>query len=186
MRSYLSSKCSSYDSLKYFHSNFISLKHPHPLFSFLQGNAYEIYAALIQARILCGSYRTEKLRRHWSKNKLGLCLFPECFSLKQMEDIKHFLIHFNRLNEARRRLVSVARNFSIDKPVFKLIIDEHLFSPDEDLQLQFLIDPSVLPKVIAVVQYFGVIILQNCFKISRMWCRLLHVARLRMIGKENL
>ena len=182
-RFYLSSKCSSLDSLKYLRTNFLSLNQPHPLFSYLQGNNYELRAACIQALILCGRYRTEKLRRHWSKNKFGYCLFPTCFNLKQIDDIHHFLLRCGGLFEERRRLASITRQFSVDKPVFKLLLDEYLFSDDDDLRIQFLVDPSVLPHVISAGQHFGPIIHQYCFKISRMWCRALHTARLKIVGQ---
>ena len=184
-RLYLSSKSNTFDSLKYLRGDYLSLSHPHPIFSNLQGNAYELRAASIQALILCGRYRTENLRRHWSQNKLGLCLFPECYSLKQIENIEHFLLQCNGLIEVRRRLAAFTRNYSHDKPVLKLLLDEYFFSCNDDLRLQFLIDPSVLPHVITAVQQFGAIIHQHCFKISRMWCRSLHVARVTMLDQRN-
>ena len=168
-RFYLSSQCGTFDSLKYLRTDFLSLNHPHPIFSYLQGNGYELRAASIQALILCGRYRTEKLKRFWSKNTFGFCLFPECFNLKQKEDIRHFLLLCAGLSDERRRLETFTEKFSLDKPVLKLLIDEYLFSTDDDLRIQFLVDPSVLPHVISAVQQFGVIIHQHCFKISRLW-----------------
>ena len=62
-------------SLKYFHPHYYSLSSPHPLWTTAGSSPYEVKKAVVQARMLSGRYRTEMLRRHWSENKEGHCLF---------------------------------------------------------------------------------------------------------------
>ena len=48
-------------SLSYFHPEFMSLLQPHPLYSTCGDNSFEVSKALVQARMLSGRYRTDKL-----------------------------------------------------------------------------------------------------------------------------
>ena len=72
-----------------------------------------------------------------------------------------------------------------DKPVLKKIVNMYLYSEDEEDRMQFIIDCSVLPLVIASYQLHGQIIHQQLFKISRTWCRSLHVARMEAFGRYS-
>jgi hypothetical protein len=50
--------------------------------------------------------------------------------------------------------------------------------------MQFSIDCSVLPLVIYSYQLHGLIIHQQLFKITRTWCRSLHVARMKALPPD--
>jgi hypothetical protein len=80
-------------SLRYFHPEFYSLSKPHPLWSTAGSSPYQVAKATIQAKMLSGRYRTERLMRFWSKNKEGLCLLPSCSELHLQEDLEHILVH---------------------------------------------------------------------------------------------
>ena len=120
-----------------------------------------------------------RVRCHWTDNKHGICLFPYCNNLKILDTQEHFLLHCTGLSDERRRLNNFSLRFSSDKPVLNLLLNEYLFSRDDGLRLQFLIDPSILPMIVSAAQVFGEHIIQNCFKIGRVWCRYLNAARLR-------
>ena len=163
---------------------FLSLNRPHPLITSLNGNAFEARAAVIQALLLCGRYRTEKLRRHWSAdNKLGFCRFQNCLDLKQIETQEHFILHCAGLSDERRRLCDIISRFASDKPVLQSLLVEYFYTNNDALKMQFLIDPSVLPRTISAFQQFGEEVHQHCFKVSRLWCRSLHLARLKKVCK---
>ena len=49
-------------SLKYFHPQFMSLTQTHPMFTSCGSNSYEVSKAIIQAKMLSGRYRTDKLQ----------------------------------------------------------------------------------------------------------------------------
>ena len=178
-RVYLSEKCSALSSLQYLRAPYLSLTQPHPIFASLQGNPYELRAASLQALLLCGRYRTEKLLRHWSSNKEGFCLNSECLNLKLVESREHFLLHCGSFSEERRRLYRIISDFSADKPVLKNLLNKYFYTDDDTVKMQFILDPSVLPQVISAVQVFGGIIHQYCLKVSRLWCRSLHAARMK-------
>ena len=98
---------------------FNSLLRPHPIWSSLDGNPYQTKAAHIQALLLTGRYRTERLCRFWSSNKDGLCILEKCFNLKISESIEHFLLHCDSLSDERRRLVLYSLSFAAENPILK-------------------------------------------------------------------
>ena len=170
-------------SLQYLHPSHLSLQCPHPIWTSLDGNPYQAKAARIQAVFLSGKYRTEKLCRFWSRNKEGICLLQPCKGLKISEDIEHVLLHCSALSDVRRRLVNFTTTYTSDKPVLRTIVDSYLYAPSTSLRMQFILDCSVLPLVIAEVQAQGKIIHQHLFRITRTWCRSLHVSRLKQLGR---
>ena len=175
----------SLPSLEYLHPSFLSLSHPHPIWTSLDGNPYQAKAARIQALFLTGRYRSERLCRFWSGNRDGFCLLQTCKNQKLFEDIEHILLRCTGLTEVRRRLLRFTLDYIADKPVLKPIIDTYLYSTQDVLRMQFIIDCSVLPMVISSYQLHGHIIHQQLFKISRTWCRSLHVARMKALGRYN-
>ena len=94
--------------------------------------------------------------------------------------MQHILLHCAGLTEVRRRLVAFTGKITDDKPVLKQIIES---SQDEELRMQFLMDCSVLPPVITAYQEYGATIHQSLFRVSRTWCRSVHVARLKALGR---
>ena len=76
-------------SLRFFLPEYMSLAKPHPLWTSTNSNPYEVAKAVQQARFLSGRYRTESLCRHWTSNKMGLCLSSTC---KSEETIEHILM----------------------------------------------------------------------------------------------
>ena len=140
-------------------------------------------ASFIQASFLSGKYRTEMVSRFWTKNIDGFCLLGNCFDLKLKEDIRHVLLHCSALNEKRRRLESDTFRILASNPIYKPIVDSYLFSNDDDLKVQFLLDCSTLPLVITAHQTFGTMVHQALFKFNRTWCWSLHLARQRLLRR---
>ena len=64
--------------LKYFKPEFMSLTRPHSLLSSCGSNPFEVHKAVVQAKMLSGTYITDKLASHWTPNFLGLCSIPGC------------------------------------------------------------------------------------------------------------
>ena len=172
-------------SLEYLQPSSLSLSHPHPIFSSLDGNPYQAQASRIQALFLTGRYRSERLCRFWSTNKNGVCLLEPCRSQELFEDVHHIILRCSGLTAVRRRLLTFTREYAADKPVLKEIVETYLCSDNDDLRMQFIIDCSVLPLVISSYQLHGPIIHQQLFKITRTWCRSLHVARMKALGRYN-
>ena len=170
-------------SLQYLHPSHLSLQHPHPIWTSLDGNPYQAKAARVQALFLTGKYRTERVCRFWSGNKDGYCLLPSCCNLELFEDVEHIILHCSGLTEVRRRLIQFTSDYSADKPVLQPILDSYLYATCPDLRTQFILDCSVLPLVIQGFEDHGHIIHQQLFRITRTWCRSLHVNRLKQLGR---
>ena len=170
-------------SLKYLQASHLSLSKPHPIWTSLDGNPYQAKAARIQALLLSGRYRTERLSRFWSSNKDGFCLLSTCNGSQLYEDIEHFILRCSALTEVRRRLIRFTEDYVVDKPVLKPLCDAYLLPDNTALCMQFLLDCSVLPMVISAVQLYGQIVHFHLFRITRTWCRSLHVARLKLLGR---
>ena len=179
----LSKKAANLPSLKYLKPSYLSLLSPHPIWTSLDGNPYQARAARIQALFLTGRYRSERLCRFWSGNREGICLLDPCNAEKLSEDIEHIVLQCPALTEVRRRLIRFTKDYVSDKPVLKLICDAYLKTDDTPTCMQFLLDCSTLPLVIAAVQEHGAIVHFHLFKITRCWCRSLHHARLRLLGR---
>ena len=179
------SKDANLPSLQYLHPSFLSLSLPHPIWTSLDGNPYQAKAARIQSLFLTGRYRSERLCRFWSSNREGYCLLSPCKGEQFYEDIEHILLRCSGLTDERRRLSLFTSEYVSDKPVLKQIVEKYLYSTSEDDRMQFMVDCSVLPMVIAAYQVHGQIIHQQLFKIGRTWCRSLHVARLKALGRFN-
>ena len=162
---------------------FLSLTSPHPIWRFLDGNPYQAEAASIQAILLSGRYRTERLCRFWSANKQGFCLICLKLNLNVIEDVGHLLIRCAGLSDQRRRLVQFTYNFALVNPALQPIINEYLFSTNDDTKIAFLLDCSTLPMVVRARQVLGDVALQLLFKLTRTWCRSLHRSRLRELGR---
>ena len=64
-------------SLEFFNPSFMSLSSPHPLWSTAGSSPSKVAMATIQAQMLSGRYRSQKLCRHWSIHSSGFCLLSE-------------------------------------------------------------------------------------------------------------
>ena len=167
-------------SLSHFKPEFMSLKNPHSIWSTTEGNPYEVSKAIQQARFLSGRYRSENLVRHWSKNKDGFCNSVTCTN--QVETVEHILIHCRAYTDCKRKLYSLW--LSATNPVVLGLVLE-AFTSERCYFLQFILDCSVLPSVIAATQRHGFSILKELFHFTRTWCFTIHRQRMKMLGRWN-
>ena len=172
----LRKKASSLSSLKYFNPCFMSLTKPHPIWTTAGSNPYEVAKSIQQARFLSGRYRTEYLCRHWSANVKGFCLSPTCDQTE--ENIEHILLFCGAYTSVRDNLTSLWLSNS-NPIVHYLAFDALTSSPD--YLVQFILDCSVLPRVITAVQDYGKIILDILFYLTRTWCFSIHRQRMKMV-----
>ena len=149
---------------------------PHPIFTSAGASPYEVTKAGVQALFLFGRYRTEKLCSHWSNNKAGHCLMPSCDNLGILEDEEHILLHCSSLASTRNRLAAFTARYSTLVPDISNLLLTYLHPNNPDFY-QFLIDCSVIPEVISVVQRKGPTQLNYLFKVTRTWCYSIHLGR---------
>ena len=172
-------------ALPYLKVDFLTLTRPHPIWTSVDpGNSYQVKGAVIQATFLSGRYRTERLKRHWSQsNPNGFCIMDSCNNLKLYDTIEHVLLQCPGLTDERRRLESFTYQYIKQQPLVQEIVLSYLFSDNIYDRCQFLLNCSVLPLVIRATQDHGYDIHHHCFRISRTWCRSLHLARLKKLGR---
>ena len=167
------------DSLKYFQPAFYSLAKPHPIFTSAGSSPYEVEKSKVQARMLSGRYRTERLRRHWIQNSKGFCTLPTCW--RSSEDLEHILVHCPSHRAARTRVLALWRDYLASRPHLATIVDHYTSTPGQHL-VQFLVDPSVLPLVITLRQEQGEEALFSIFYLTRTYCYSIHQSRLKALG----
>ena len=175
----LGEEAASLESLKYFHPQFMSLEFPHPIFMSTKSSSYEVTKAGVQAILLSGRYRTERLSRHWSANPSGSCLCPSCKGLEISEDVEHILLHCPSLSTTRASLAKFTLDYAADHPDIQDVLLAYT-NPTNPLFVQFLLDCSVIPEVISLTQEHGTDTLFKLFKVTRAWCYSLHRNRLKL------
>ena len=141
-------------------------------------NPHEVLKSLIQLRMLSGRYRVAQLTRHWSpSNRAGCCPAPLCSALETLEHLLLDCPHYNQLRDKLRKAW-----YTITNPRLLSILMNTLNSSTQDL-VQFLLDPSVHPGVISLVQSEGHDPLKLVFYLTRTWCYSLHRERLKLMNR---
>ena len=171
------------DSLEFFKPSFMSLSTPHPIWT-TAGSPFEVSKAVITARMLSGRYRTDKLMSNWSNsNPAGLCRLPGCEG--QLGTLHHILLECPALSEARTRAISHWNAFLVPRPWLFPIVAHHTLGGGKHLNLQFMLDPSVLSMVISSSRTNQDII-PSCFYLVRTWNFTVHLEREKMRKLWNL
>ena len=168
-------------SLSYFKPDFYSLASPHPIWTMAGTNPNEVEKAVIQARMLSGRYRCEKLRRHWFHNTAGFCELSPCFDNGEVGSIEHMLLHCSALSSSRSGVLHLWNRTLQEKPELQQLF--HRYSVMEpDKLVQFLLDPSTLSEVILTSQSQGPDVLKFTFYLTRTMCYTLHKAKMKLLG----
>ena len=169
-------------SLEYFKPSFMSLSVPHPIWT-SAGSPFEVSKAVVSARMLSGRYRTDLLTRHWSRsNPEGLCQLPGCDG--EVGTLQHILLYCPALAETRAKLFSHWNAFLVPRPWLFPVVAHHTLG-DERLHLQFLLDASTLPQVIASNKA-NPNILPGCLYLARTWNFSIHMTREKIRKFNNL
>ena len=159
--------------------NFMSLSVPHPLWTTCEGNPFEIAKSIVQAKLLSGRYRSDKLLKHFSKNNNGNC----SLCVEESEgSIEHLLVLCPALVKCRQNafnMLEEKENFS-DKS--RKLIHE-VFNTSVPDFVQLLLDCSVMPQVFSACQSDGNHLLNELFKFTRTWCYNVHSNRMKIIGQ---
>ena len=156
----------------------MSLKIHHFIRRTAGSNPYEVSKSVQQARFLSGRYRSAALERHWSQNKEGVCL--NCQNGR--ETIEHILITCVAYTETKQKLYTLWLSTKIPI-VYELVLGA--LSSDKEYLLQFLLDCSVIPKMISAAQTHGYKVYEELYYLTRTWCFAIHRQRLRGLGRWN-
>ena len=139
---------------------------------------FEVGKAIVVLKMIAGRYATDRLSRHWTKdNPEGLCRLPGCSS--EVGDLPHILTSCPALDDTRTKMISLWTAFLVPRPNLLPVIKEYTIS-NENLFIQFLLDPSCLPMVISSTRT-NQNILQDCLYLTRTWCYAMHLTRSRLM-----
>ena len=124
--------------------------------------------------------------RHWSKNKKGFCLLSLSHQ-EVLEDVPHILRDCDALHNTRLNLQSFTRKYCQDLPTYISDLILSLTDITSPSFCQFLLDCSVLPRVIRATQEFDTrVIHHHTFNVSRTWVYSLHKRRMTLLGRWNI
>ena len=175
-------EASSLESAPYFRADFMSLLKPHPLWFSCGSNAFECHKAVITARMLSGRYLTDRLQRHWTQNKAGVCLLPSCAPAGSLGTLEHLLLYCPALENTRQKLLKLCYKVSQDNQHVSTILLSTMGSRDEKQIMQILLDCSTIPAVIRATQEIGSEIRDRILYFGRTWCYNVHRERMNQLG----
>ena len=170
-------------SLLYFKPEYCSLLHPHPILH-TAGHSYDVNKMIVQLRLLSGRARLGSLIRHFSPGNSGLCELCH----EELEDLTHLLVpRCPRLADRALTLRENMKKLLANSECCTLLLEQVMFESKDDQQLwvQFVLDCSVLPNVIAASQLDSTV-LSKLFGATRTYCYGLHRTRLKLIGRWNI
>ena len=144
---------------------------------------FEVSKAVVTARMLSGRYRTDTLRSNWScSNPTGVCRLPGCHG--EPGTLQHILLECPALADSRANSISHWSAFLVPRPWLFPVVSHYTLG-SEKLNLQFLLDPSVLPMVIQHNKTNSEV-LPSCFYLARTWNFGIHLAREKLRKLWNL
>ena len=170
---------SQLDSLKMFKAEFMSLSHPHPIWTTCGSSPFETKKATVQARMLSGRYRTCWFRRHWSGDPTGHCKIPGCYD--QPGTLQHIATgECQGLSGALVRATTLWDSFLAQNPILVPIVDQYR----TENFLSFLLDPTTKPEVISMNQKHGkhACIIEKLCYLTRTWLFYIHKERLKLLN----
>ena len=177
----LRESASSLSSLYYFKPNFMSLTKPHPLWTSCCENSYEVSKAIIEAKLISGRYRTDRLARHFQGSSNGDCrMCDEAVP----GTIEHLLLQCPSLEPTRSKMFKSVTERHDFSALTKTIICDVFSSPVLTDKVQLLLDCSCLPVVISSRQ-FGDQTQSELFKFARTWCFSVHAHREKLLKAQD-
>ena len=177
---FLRSQAEALPSLKYIQTHYLGLTKCHPLFRTCASSPWEVEKATTQARLLSGRYRLESLTGHWEPwNREGMCSLPDCWKTPAQHKgtVESFLLSCPSLSTIRLDMVDFTNCFLQENPGLAPLVNDCLALD----AVQFWLDCSTLPPVIAAAQKSGDALLCPLFRLTRNYCHCLHKARMEFL-----
>ena len=168
-------------SLSFFKPNFMSLSKIHPLIATCGTNPYEVNKSIIQLKMLSGRYRSDALLSHFHTSNLPQCQLS-CDSPDAVGDLTHLLVQCSTLASRRIILFEYWEHLAASNPVCLDLIEKMKVAPPLTLT-QFLIDCSVMPEVLSLIDSHGEHVLPTLFKMTRTFCYSIHRERLKHLNR---
>ena len=144
-------------------------------------NSFEVNKAVVQAKMLSGRYVTDKLSRHWSQNKSGICCLPGC-SGQDLGSLEHIMLFCPALSITRSSLLDLSLSVASESNLISDIIFSAINNPSVEILMQFLLDCSCIPAVQRLKQNNYHNFISQLFYLTRTWCYSIHRARMTKLG----
>ena len=103
--------------------------------------------------------------------------------------LEHLLLHCSTLSLRRSKLLSLCVNIAEEDDKLHDIINSVLMSScegsaagSEHRMMQFLLDCSVMPEVVAMTQSSGEGLRDRLLYLGRTWCYSIHMERMNQLG----
>ena len=142
--------------------------------------SYQVNKCITVARLLSGRFRCGSLLRHCYPERVsGIC---ELCTL-EIEDIPHIILpKCPLLFEKGNSLLNFAQDTLSATPTAAVIFNDIIIhGKDDNLKVQFMLDPTVIPQVITACQSDNNL-LQTILRITTTWCYSLNKTRRKLLG----
>ena len=96
--------------------------------------------------------------------------------------LEHLLLRCEALSHTRSKLISLCFKVAAEHEELYRIITSILKSENKVSIMQVLLDCTVMPEIIQVVQVFGSAIRDRLLFIGRTWCYNIHRERMTQLG----
>ena len=159
----------------------MSLSHPHLIWTTCGSNSFEVNKAVVQAKMLSGCYVTDKLSRHWSQNKSGICSLLGCTG-QAIGSLDHIMLFCPALSTTRISLINLSLSVALESNLISDIITSAINDPSVKNVMQFLLDCSSLQAVQRLKQNSNHHLISRLFYLTRTWCYSIHRARMTKLG----
>ena len=143
-------------------------------------HSHEVNKMTVQLHMLSGRYWVGPLLKHFSPRHNGMCEL--CVS--EVEDLVHLLLpRCPFLKDIGTLLVEYAFTI-LDRSLTCLSIFSDILNSNDETQVQFFLDRSIIPYIIRLNQDDKNILLL-LFKVCRTWYYSLQRTRLNFLGRSH-
>ena len=140
---------------------------------------YRVNKCVTVSRMLSGRFRAGSLLRHFYPHISGICEL----CCEEVEDLPHILLpKCPRLTDQANKLLDFAKDSLKVSVQAHIIFFTIMFGKDDYRKVQTLLDPTVIPEIVAAAQSEPQIF-DILFGITTTWCYSLNRTRLKLLGK---
>ena len=174
----LRAHCVNLKSLKYFKPQYMSLTKPHPILLHAK-TSYDTNRIITVCRMISGRFRCGSLTKHFSDHGTDLCEL--CGDAA--EDLAHILVpHCVHLLDRADMLLRFATDTLSSCAQASNLFFDIIHSKDDNLKVQLLLDPTVIPSIISANQ-LDKTIFPLMLRVTTTWCYSMNRRRIKLLGK---
>ena len=141
--------------------------------------SYQANKCVTVARLISGRFRSGSLLRHFFPDKVsGICQLCEL----ELEDVEHIILPKCPKLQDRAQILHRYAEDTLSTCAVAAFIYENIMikGKDDNLKVQFMLDPSVIPEVISAAQIENNL-LYKMLRVTTTWCYSLVKARRKLL-----